>query len=113
MLSARIASEGEENLSWPKKTAPTGADAPEVSAITFTAQTATRDRDKVLDDAVGLVVAGAVIRSRDGVTSEVPLFGTGSAFVVSPTGHVITNRHVIEAAVSYPNSANQRGRSAQ
>ena len=48
-----------------------------------------------LASAVGLVVCGGIVTEFDGTQTEVP-FSTGSCFVVSSNGLLLTNRHVIE-----------------
>jgi hypothetical protein len=45
--------------------------------------------------AVGLVVAGWRVVLVNGAVAEVP-FSTGSSFAVSPSGYLLTNKHVIE-----------------
>ncbi|MFO0888275.1 MAG: serine protease [Isosphaeraceae bacterium] len=46
-------------------------------------------------EAVGMVVAGARISGPDGRRYEAPM-STGTAFAVTPEGHLVTNRHVVE-----------------
>ena len=76
--------------------------------ITFSSQIGTRDRDRVLDESVGLIVSGLSIRAPDGVVSEVNEFGTGSGFVVTASGYLITNRHVVENLVDFRDSQKHR-----
>ena len=71
--------------------------------ISFHASTNTRARDNAVADAVALVVPGVYIKNTDGSWAE-ERFGHGSGFAISPDGHVITNRHVVEEIVNFRNS---------
>jgi S1-C subfamily serine protease len=53
------------------------------------------EQEKQLAGAVGMVVCGYRITEPDGTQLEVPVV-TGSCFAVSPSGHFLTNRHVLE-----------------
>ena len=50
--------------------------------------------DEHLEKAVGFVVQGWIIKSRDGETVELP-GNRGTCFVVTDDGYLITNRHVL------------------
>jgi S1-C subfamily serine protease len=57
--------------------------------------------------AVGLVVAGARVVTPDGERGEVAM-STGSCFAVSPGGHLLTNRHVVERTWKLANAPHVR-----
>jgi len=66
-----------------------------------------------LADSLGLVVVGFLIRSPQGKITEKIAFklggiavagGSGTAFVISHDGHLLTNRHVIQGAVDWRNA---------
>lgn len=52
-----------------------------------------------LGDALGLVVAGAIVTHPDGRRAEV-MAGTGTAFAVASDGTMLTNRHVVDPAIN-------------
>jgi S1-C subfamily serine protease len=78
-----------------KSETPTNPDVVPEGVIAFHGTTTTRARDNAVADSVALVVPGMYFKYNDGSWSEVRL-GHGSGFAVSPDGHIITNRHVIE-----------------
>ena len=55
----------------------------------------TSPSDPRVDNAVGLVVVGAQLVMKDGTVNEV-VASRGTCFAVSSTGHMLTNRHVVE-----------------
>lgn len=55
----------------------------------------TSPSDPRVDNAVGLVVVGAHLVKKDGTVNEMPM-SRGTCFAVSSTGHMLTNRHVVE-----------------
>ncbi len=63
--------------------------------------------EHALAQAVGLVVEGKHIVEKDGAIAEVPI-GQGSAFMITPSGLMLTNRHVVEEAVKLTNAKAQR-----
>lgn len=71
--------------------------------VSFASTTPTRERDLVLADTVALVVPGVRLTFHDGSWAE-ERFGHGSGYAVSPNGHIITNRHVVEELVNFNNS---------
>ena len=56
----------------------------------------TSPADRRVDNAVGLVVVGWHLVGKDGTVNEV-VASRGTCFAVSSTGHMLTNRHVVEA----------------
>src|SRR5262249_2523109 len=53
------------------------------------------NRDKDLSGALGLVVCGVHVTRPDGKQEEIATT-VGSCFAVSPEGHLLTNKHVVE-----------------
>lgn len=66
--------------------------------ITLTPDTSPEDRDRVAEKSVGLVIVGRRITDPNGRVWERPR-STGTCFAVSPDGHLVTNKHVIQGAV--------------
>jgi S1-C subfamily serine protease len=56
----------------------------------------TPHEDNAMSAAVGFVVVGIQAVLPDGETRQRPLF-SGSCFAVTPTGYLLTNRHVVES----------------
>jgi S1-C subfamily serine protease len=54
------------------------------------------DQDQEIAKAVGMVVCGMTARKGGGDEFDIPL-SMGSCVAVSPTGHLLTNKHVIES----------------
>jgi S1-C subfamily serine protease len=52
--------------------------------------------EKKLSKAIGHVICGAEIIQPDGTLIEIPTT-SGSSFMISPMGHLMTNKHVIES----------------
>lgn len=54
------------------------------------------DQDR-LEKAIGLVVCGWTVTAKDGTLFDV-VVSTGTCFAVSPRGHLLTNKHVVDEA---------------
>ena len=67
------------------------SDAP-VQTATFVESS--RDEEN-LAKSVGLVISGYELRSQDGSAKTLPV-SIGSAFAISPNGHLLTNEHVVK-----------------
>ncbi len=91
-------------------TAPISTSATDVAAtiphgvIKISSATSPTDRDKVLSSTVGLVVAGATYTRADGTQFDMP-DSTGTGFVITADGNLITNMHVVDDVVKLRRSA--------
>lgn len=64
--------------------------------VKFAPNTTASDRDKVLESTVCLIIAGATVKRPDGSQFDDP-DGTGTGFVVTADGYILTNMHVVES----------------
>jgi len=69
--------------------------SPDPETVFFHAGIDLKMRDDIYKECICLIVCGARVTFSDGAIADVP-FSTGSGFVVTKSGHIITNHHVIE-----------------
>lgn len=62
------------------------------------------ENEEQLNNAVALIIQGFTGENEEGKTQVIP-WGTGTGFVVTPDGYVISNRHVVEDIVKFAETA--------
>jgi S1-C subfamily serine protease len=72
-------------------------------AIQFDSHTELAEKDRRMKEVVGLVITGYEVVSPKGVRTE-EIFASGSCFVISKDGYLLTNQHVVEQTEQDMNS---------